>query len=109
MVGIQVQFLLITVVCQLIVHTIKQGGTDHGLAVLKGLAHPDDEHLILIGDTITVALVQMLIDILGNSFLTQGNKIFLVHGLSSLTESRPQYRPRSYHAAFPQSRQPHSG
>ena len=40
------QLLLIAVVGQLIVHTIKQGGTQQSLVVLEGLALPDGEHIL---------------------------------------------------------------
>lgn len=70
LIGIKIQHLLVAVESQLIVHPVKQRSAGQCLAVLQRLTHPDDENIVL-GDLFPIALVDMRIGVLYNSFLAQ--------------------------------------
>jgi len=82
LVGIQIKLLLVAVIGQLVIHPVKQGGTDQGFAVLEDLAHPDDENIVF-GDLLAVGLVQMGVGIVSDGLSAERNKLLFRHGNNS--------------------------
>nr|DAX72553.1 MAG TPA: hypothetical protein [Caudoviricetes sp.] len=79
-VGVEIEFLLVPVEGKFVVHTVKEGGARKRLAILQGLAHPDDKNIVL-GDLLAVAPVQMLIGVFSDGLFAQVYKIFFIHGI----------------------------
>ena len=78
LVGIEVQFLLIAIVCALVVHAIKQSGAEKCFVVLESLALPDNKDIVL-RDLFVIGLVQVLICVISHCLFAEFYKFLFIH------------------------------
>nr|DAG72730.1 MAG TPA: hypothetical protein [Caudoviricetes sp.] len=75
---IKVQFRFITIICQLIIHSIRNSSAEQGFVILQCFTYPDHIHIIC-GNLFLIRFVHMLICVLSHLFLANSQELFISH------------------------------
>ena len=83
LVDVHICLLFVAVICDFIIHTVRNRCAHKSLVILKNFTRPNDKDIIF-GNLFMVGFVGMLVEILDNLSLTEVEKVSLPMVLYSL-------------------------